>query len=140
MNFRSWSMLAGNLLLRFSSAIIALFCISIMIYVASSYYKTHNARALFDNRENSRNFVIQLSQQLHNKAGLVIANNNFDPIMPNTLLKVLLRMADNEVKSYKYDKNLVIMMAGETRVIDVRDIIDYAHVSKDNNQYTIYLD
>lgn len=116
------------------------FFVSLALYVASSYYKTEHAKGLFDNRENNRNFAIQLSKDLRNKAGLIVANNNFDPIMPATFLRVVLRMPDDEVASYQYEKNLIITTTGKNRIIDVRDIINYAHVSKDNNQYTIYLD
>jgi hypothetical protein len=125
--------------IEFSPKVVALFVLSLVIYIASSYYKTSNASALFDNRENNRKFAIKLSQSLHGKAGLVVANGNFDPIMPATLLKVLLRMPENEVASYQYDKNLIITTIGKSRVINISDIINYAKVGKSNNQYTIYL-
>lgn len=129
-----------NKLVDFPPITVTIFFVSLVFYVASSYYKTDSATQLFDNRENNREFAIKLSQALHDKSGLVVANNNFDPIMPATFLRIMLRMPDKEVKSYKYDKNLIITTTGKNRVIDIRDIINYAHVSKDNNQYTIYLD
>lgn len=39
--------------------------------------------------QNNRGFAIKLSKELHNKAGLAVKNNNFDPIMPAALLRVL---------------------------------------------------
>ncbi len=124
----------------FPPAVMIIFFISLVLYVGSSYYKTEYAKALFDNRENDRNFAINLSKVLHNKAGLIVANNNFDPIMPATFLRIMLRMPDDEIASYQYDKNLIISTTGKNRIIDIRDIVKYAHVSKNNNQYTIYLD
>lgn len=129
-----------NTFIKFSPKAIVLFFISLMVYVASSYYKTTSTSALFKNREENRRFTIKLSQSLHDKAGLVVANSNFDPIMPVTFLRILLRMPDEEVVSYEYDGNLIITTKGKERVIDVRDIVNYARVSKNENQYTIYLD
>jgi len=120
--------------------VLVIFLTSLVTYVASNYYKTSSAKKLFDNRQDNREYAIKLSQELHDKAGMIVANSNFDPIMPVTLLRILLRMPEDEIKSYTYNQDLIITTTGVEPIIDIRDIIDYAHVTKNSNQYTISLD
>lgn len=124
-------------IIYFKPEIVALFFFSLVVYVGSMYYKTSQAKKVFDSREYNREFSIKLGQELQDKAGFVVANNNFDPIMPNTLLRILLR-TDDSISSYEYSKNLIINTNGNN-IIDIRDIVDYVTVTKDKNKYSIYL-
>jgi hypothetical protein len=114
---------------------------SVFVYIISGYYKFNYENALYDSRENNRNFIINLSKEFKSKAGIFISKNNFDPIMPNTLLKILLRTEDNYISSYSYNgKNLVIYSSGSPNITDIKDIISYLVVTKNKNKYTLYLE
>ncbi len=115
------------------------FIISLIIYIMATYYRVYQADRLIDNRDNNRNFVIELGKELKNKAGVIVKNNNFDPILPNTLLRILLRKTGDSILSYEYDKRLIIKTSGNNKIIDIRDIVNYANVSKDGNDYIVYL-
>jgi hypothetical protein len=123
-----------------SNTLSLLFLIAIIIYIASSYYKVNYANALFDSREQNREFIIDLSNEFKNKAGVIISKNNFDPILPNTLLRILLRTNENYISSYNYNgKKLTISATQEANLIDIRDIVQYLVVNKTKNNYIVYL-
>ncbi len=119
--------------------IIVVFIISVGLFALSVNYKTSYTTLLIEKRDAKREFVITLSNELRRKAGVVISKNNFDPILPNTILRVMLRTPENYIASYKYSGNLVINAAQSGNVIDLRDIIRYAPVQKVQNSWNIAL-
>jgi hypothetical protein len=117
-----------------------LFLIAIIIYIISSYHKVDSANILFESRESNKDFIIKLSKEFKEKAGVIISKNNFDPIMPNTILRVFLRTNQNYIKGYTYkDKKLTISTYENSNIIDIRDIIKYLAINKNKNNYTLYL-
>jgi hypothetical protein len=119
--------------------VLILFFLTLIFYVASSYYKTHYAAELFNARDAKRDFITKLNFELQNKAGMVISRNNFDPILPNTLLRILLKTPENYIKSYTYNKDLIITPSNNGNVIDIRDIVKYLVVNKNGANYVLYL-
>lgn len=123
-----------------NNKISVLFFISIIFYILSSYYKVDSANSLFESREVNKNFVIKLSKEFKNKAGIVISKQNFDPILPNTLLSIILKTPNNYIESYIYDgSKLIIKATKESNIIDIRDIIKYLVINKSKNDFILYL-
>ena len=123
-----------------NNKISALFFISIILYIFSSYYKVDAANTLFESREVNKNFVIKLSKEFKKKAGIIISKQNFDPILPNTLLSVILKTPDNYIENYIYDESkLIISATKNSNIIDIRDIIKYLVINKSQNDFILYL-
>lgn len=120
---------------------IGFFIISLAIYIIGITGEAANREKLMKRQEEIRMFYGELENEIKIKAGNVIASNNIEPLVYNTILRMTINLPFSEIEEYTYDKNILeVKVTQRENIVNIKELIKYGEITQEGERFKIRVD